>query len=236
MTPTLTNLPPQADAPANPPAVTELPTDYDGWWDAPGQWVEEPNVRRSGWSGMMRLRIGDTLYYIKKQCNHLCRTLDHPFGWPTASREHLNLGRLQALGIVVPTPVFHGARRTAEGHEAVLVTEELAGFASIDTLQVLDPVQKRSLAVECGRVLGIMHRAGWQHSCLYDKHIMVRWDGLQPTIALIDLEKLRKPLLPGKAARHDLDQLKRHQFIWTDEDWQALLAAHASSGATGASA
>lgn len=228
----LTYQAPQTDAPAEGISAVTLPTDYDGWWNAPGHWVEEPNVRRNGWSGMMRLRIGDTLYYIKKQCNHLCRTLDHPFGWPTASREYVNIGRLQALGIVVPTPVFHGARRTVEGHEGLLVTKELAGFASIDTQPALDAARTRKLAETCGRVLGIMHRAGWQHSCLYDKHIMVRWTDEQPTVALIDLEKLRKPLLPGKAARHDLDQLKRHQSVWTENDWKALLAAHAGSGAS----
>jgi hypothetical protein len=228
----LTNQALEADAPARVASAITLPTDYDGWWNAPGDWVEEPNFRRKGWSGMMRLRIGDTLYYIKKQCNYLCRTLDHPFGWPTASREYVNIGRLQALGIVVPRPVFHGARRTVEGYEGLLVTEELAGFASIDTQLALDAARTRRLAEACGRVLGIMHRAGWQHSCLYDKHIMVRWTGEQPTVALIDLEKLRKPLLPGKAARHDLDQLKRRQSVWTEDDWKTLLVAHARSGAS----
>jgi hypothetical protein len=210
--------------PTDTPAV--LPNDFAGWWSAPGAWVEEPNVRRNGWSGMMRLRIGDTLYYIKKQCNHLCRTLDHPFGWPTASRERVSIGRLQALGLSVPKPVFHGERKSAEGYEAVLVTEELAGFLSLDTQTELDAGARAALAVETGRALGIMHRAGWQHSCLYDKHIMVRWSEATPEIALIDLEKLRKPLLPGKAARHDLEQLKRHQRIWSEAEWQTLLSAH----------
>ncbi|MCP5267993.1 MAG: InaA protein [Zoogloeaceae bacterium] len=210
----------------------ELPTDFTGWWNAPGAWVEEPNQRRNGWSGMMRLRIGDTLYYIKKQCNHLCRTLDHPFGWPTASRERLNIGRLQKLGLRVPTPVFHGERKTAEGYEAVLVTEELAGFLALDTQTGLDASARQLMASETGRVLGIMHRAGWQHSCLYDKHIMVRWQDGQPEIALIDLEKLRRPLLPGKAARHDLEQLKRHQQVWSEAEWRQLLAAHGKPGAS----
>jgi tRNA A-37 threonylcarbamoyl transferase component Bud32 len=213
-------------------ALAVLPNDFSGWWNAPGAWVEEPNVRRNGWSGMMRLRIGDTLYYIKKQCNHLCRTLDHPFGWPTASRERVNISRLQALGLSVPNPVFHGERKSAEGYEAVLVTEELAGFLSLDTQTELDAGTRAALAAETGRVLGIMHRAGWQHSCLYDKHIMVRWSGATPEIALIDLEKLRKPLLPGKAARHDLEQLKRHQRIWSEEEWERLLSAHEKQDAS----
>ena len=205
-----------------------LPCDFEGWWDVPGEWVEEPNQRRNGWSGMMRMRFGDTLYYVKKQCNHLCRTLTHPFGWPTASRERLNMSRLQALGICVPKPVFHGEHKSAQGFEAILVTEELAGFRSLDTQTDLSPTARQKLAVEVGKTLGRMHQKRWQHSCLYDKHVMVRWQGEIPEVAIIDLEKLRRPLLVWTAAAHDLDQLKRHQQVWSDSDWQLLLTAHAA--------
>jgi hypothetical protein len=203
-----------------------LPHDFQGWWIAPGEWVEEPNQRRSGWSGMLRVRVGEQVFYVKKQCNHLCRTLSHPFGWPTASRERLNIGRLQALGLSVPEPVFHGERRTENGFEAILVTRELTGFVALDMQTGLTPVARRVLAAEVGRVLGIMHRAHWQHSCLYDKHLFVRWQGERPEVALIDLEKLRRPILHWKAAEHDLDQLKRHQQIWSEGEWKILLAAH----------
>jgi hypothetical protein len=210
-------------------ACSALPDDFAGWWGAPGEWVEEPNQRRSGWSGMLRVRIGEQVFYVKKQCNHLCRTLAHPFGWPTASRERLNIGRLQALGLRVPTPVFHGERRSENGFEAILVTEELAGFAALDTQTGLSPAARQALAAEAGRVLGIMHRAHWQHSCLYDKHLFVRWQGERPEVALIDLEKLRRPILHWKAAAHDLNQLQRHQKIWSAEEWRMLEAAHRNS-------
>ena len=208
-----------------------LPQDFEGWWNAPGEWVEAPNQRRSGWSGMMRARIDDQVFYVKKQCNHLCRTFSHPFGWPTASRERLNISRLQALGLCVPRPVFHGERRTENGFEAILVTEELTGFQALDTQTGLSPAARQALAAEVGRVLGIMHRADWQHSCLYDKHLMIRWQGERPEVALIDLEKLRRPILRWKAAAHDLAQLKRHQCIWSEEEWRGLEAAHRHSAA-----
>ncbi|HEX6736608.1 MAG TPA: lipopolysaccharide kinase InaA family protein [Azonexus sp.] len=211
-----------------------LPTDFADWWTAPGDWVEEPNQRRSGWSGMMRLHHAGRTYYVKKQCNHLCRTLSHPFGWPTVSREFANIRRLQALGITVPTPVFHGSRRTADGLEGLLITEELVDFAALDTQADRSPAEKSRLATAVGRMLGRMHAHNLQHSCLYDKHIMVRWQDGQPTIALIDLEKLRRAWLPGHAARHDLDQLKRHQQIWPDADWALLEQAHRAAGKPGA--
>ncbi len=207
-------------------AGTPLPDDFAGWWNAPGEWVEEPNQRRSGWSGMMRLRHNGRTYYVKKQCNHLCRTLRHPFGWPTVSREYANILRLLALGITVPQPVFHGERKTAAGVQAVLVTEELVGYADLETQDNCTPEEKSRLASAVGRMLGRMHRHQLQHSSLYDKHIMVRWQDGWPEIALIDLETLRRAWLPGRAARRDLKQLKRRQNIWQAADWALLEEAH----------
>lgn len=175
---------------------------------------------------MMRLRIGAQLYYIKKQCNYIFRSMRHPFGWPTASREYQNILTLKALGLNVPVPIFYGARRNENGIEAVLVTEELRGFSALSDQTELEPTARETLAKEVGRILGILHKACLQHSCMYDKHIMVRWQDLMPEIALIDLEKLRRPVLPWRAARHDLDQLKRRQFIWTKSEWDLLEQSH----------
>ena len=175
---------------------------------------------------MIRLTIGGETYYVKKQCNHLYRSLRHPLGWPTALREYDNIVRLQALGIRVPEPVFHGGRRSERGFGALLVTRELTGFASLDAQNGLSDDARIALARETGRVLGLMHRANLQHSCLYDKHIMVRWLSGGPEVALIDLEKLRWAVLPGHAARHDMEQLMRHQTVFSTADWAILMASH----------
>ena len=203
-----------------------LPQDFEGWWTVSGEWVEEPNRRRSGWSGMMRCRIDGRVYYVKRQCNHLYRSPRHPVGQPTVCREYANLLRLREIGLVVPTPVFYGKRHAGEGFEAVLATEELAGYAPLGTQTGLSAAERKVLAAHVGETLRVLHRANLQHSCLYDKHIFVRWRDGQPKIALIDLEKLRRRLLPGKAGRHDLDQLWRHQEIWDENDWRILEQRH----------
>lgn len=210
-----------ADAPG-----LSLPTDFEGWWSVPEQWVETPNHRRNGWSGMIRARIGEQTYYVKKQCNHLYRSLRHPFGWPTALREYDNIVRLKALGIRVPEPVFQGCRRNENGLEALLVTQELGGFSSLDDQAGLDADARTVLASEVGHALGILHRANLQHSCLYDKHIMVRWDTNGPEVALIDLEKLRKAILPKHAARHDMEQFVRRQRLFGPHELAFLLDVH----------
>ncbi|HRQ56105.1 MAG TPA: lipopolysaccharide kinase InaA family protein [Azoarcus taiwanensis] len=206
--------------------------DFAYWWSAPGEWVEPPNERRNGWSGMMRVPDGERTLYVKRQRNHMCRTWRHPLGWPTASREWSYLHRLRQLGVPAPAPVFHDVRRTPEGVEAVLVTEELVGFRALDDQHDLDPTHRAALASEIGRMLGRLHGARLQHSSLYGKHIMVRWDGERPQAALIDLEKMRPRLTRRLAADHDLEQLARRQQVLKGEDWSTLVRAHAESMAS----
>ena len=202
--------------------------DFAHWWSAPGEWVEPPNERRNGWSGMMRVPDEGRTLYVKRQRNHMCRSWRHPFGWPTASREWFYLHRLRALGVPAPTPVFHQVRHCPEGVEAVLVTEELVGFSALDDQLDLDQDRRIALANEIGLMLGRLHGARLQHSSLYGKHIMVRWDGERPHTALIDLEKMRPRLTRRLAAHHDLEQLARRQQVLKGEDWNALMRAHAA--------
>lgn len=213
-------------------SIASMPRDFDGWWNAPGDWVEEPNQRRSGWSGMITSRIGESVFYIKRQSNHLFRNLRHPLGMPTTSREYANILQLTALGIMVPEPVFHGHKKGPDGFEGILVTRELTGFQGLTEAGGCSPEQKKALAIATGETLGKLHRKHLQHSCLYPQHIMFRWQGETPEIALIDLEKLRRPYLFWRAARHDLDQLYRHQKLWNQETWGDLLKAHAATSGT----
>lgn len=201
--------------------------DFDFWWNVDGEWVEEPNRRRSGWSGMMRVRLDGRMFYVKRQLNHRCRTLSHPLGWPTASREWHYLNRLARIGVAAPTPVFHAVRASPDGDEAVLVTEELIGFVDLAGWGALESPRRRRLAQAVGGMLGRLHRAHLQHSSLYDKHVMARGEGDGFAVALIDLEKMRPRLLARwGAARRDLDQLHRRQALFDDDDWAALLATH----------
>lgn len=202
------------------------PGAFERWWTARGEWVETPNERRNGWSGVVRANTGDRLCYIKRQRHHLCHSFAHPFGWPTASREAHFLKQVEKLGLQVPEIVFHGTRETAGGTEALLVTRALEGYAALSAQTALSPAQQDALAIELGRALGVLHRARLQHGCLYDKHIMVRWHGDKPEIALLDLEKMRRRFTAEAAARRDLDQLRRHQSVFAAAVWTRLTDAH----------
>ncbi|MBA1191908.1 InaA protein [Pseudomonas entomophila] len=207
---------------------------FEFYWQQQGEWVEEPNQRRGGESGVQRLRDeqGQTLY-AKRQIGHVYRTLLHPFGRPTVLRERDALRSCQSLGVRVPDIVFCGVERDPQRQwRALLVSKALDGFVDLDTWhaqdarlhhgQAVHDAMLQALAVNLAR----LHQGHRQHGCLYGKHVFVRvtGEGAQATVevALLDLEKSRTRLSRQRAAGNDLRQLKRHSSL-TEAEWQKLL-------------
>ncbi len=56
----------------------------------------------------------DSAYYLKRQSNHLTRSLRHPLGEPTFAREFRNIERYRALGIPPCRRRSSPSRRSAE--------------------------------------------------------------------------------------------------------------------------
>ena len=205
---------------------------FEQWWQLQGEWVEEPNQRRGGESGVQRLQVDQgQLLYAKRQVGHLCRSLSHPFGRPTVLRERDALLGLSRLGIRVPRLVYCGASRQAgQGWRGLLVSEALDGFSDIESWYAAGGRERAgqqhdALLQQIGATLARMHQGRWQHGCLYAKHVFVKVasDGVE--VALLDLEKSRRRLSRQRAARHDLRQLRRHS-PWNDGDWQLLLQCY----------
>lgn len=203
---------------------------FDGWWKQEGEWVEAPNERRDGNSGVQRLIAdnGSTLY-LKRQVGHLSRSLRHPLGRPTVVREARALAAYRAAGVRVPQTVFSGARR-ADGHwQGLLVTEELRDFISLDQWYALGAREQHGAAVhrhmlrELAAALGRAHRVGLQHGCLYAKHVFIRVHSQGVEVALLDLEKSRRRWRRSAAVRHDLTQLYRHRDGMPEADWFQML-------------
>jgi hypothetical protein len=192
---------------------------FDRWWHSPGQWVEPANQRRGGESGvrLLQQRSGQSPLYCKRQTGHLYRTLLHPFGRPTILRELQAYRAFARIGIQTPNLVYCAARQQDGDWQALLVTEALPGFVSLeqwyasDHATVLNQAVLRQLAVTLAR----LHLAGWQHGCCYPKHLFVRVQadtgGHGVRIALLDLEKSRRRWYVKRASQHDLRQLMRHR-------------------------
>lgn len=201
----------------------------DQWLQVPGSWVEEPNERRGGASGVQLVYTGDgRLLYRKQQTGHVYRDWQRPFGYPTAMRERDALRAFESLGIRVPRLIYSGCRKVDGQWQALLVTEALEGFSSLDECYARGDQDRwgeakhQRILQQIGATIARMNLAHWQHGCLYPKHIFVRVEGEAIEVALIDLEKSRRRLTVNKASQHDLKQLKRRSS-WTGAQWQAFI-------------
>jgi hypothetical protein len=189
---------------------------FDFFWRQQGEWVEEPNRRRGGESGVQRVvSPNGRLLYSKRQTGHIYRSWLHPFGRPTVLRERDALKGLRSLDVRVPELVFCGARRDPEHQwKALLVTASLDGFDEIENWYAAGGREQYG---------ELLHER--QHGCLYIKHIFVRvtgeGDSANVEVALLDFEKCRQRLTAYRAASHDMLQLRRHSS-WNSTDWEKL--------------
>ncbi|MBQ0744730.1 MAG: InaA protein [Pseudomonas sp.] len=171
-----------------------------------GEWVEEPNQRRGGESGVKLLpplQPGQPPLYCKRQIGHLFRSWRHPFGLPTVLSEE----------------------------QALLITEELSGFVSLDQWYAehapkLDETSRKAVLRRLALVLQRLHRRRRQHGSLYSKHVYISLTAKVPEVALLDLEKSRIRLLRSKAINHDLSQLRCHRGDMPEADWNYLLECY----------
>ena len=212
---------------------------FDALWSLDTDWHEAPNERRGGWSGVSRhlLRDGSAVF-LKRQDNHLCRTLGHPLrGIPTFYREYLNILRLQQCQVGAVQALYYGHRRQRGHWQAILVTHALDDFVSLDEWNAAaadqEQPQRRSLIAAVAQACARLHYHRLQHSCLYAKHIFVRRPAAMSSayqesdVCFIDLEKLRQGISRERVGAHDLDQLMRHTQGWSGDDRSTF---HASYG------
>ncbi|WP_043229943.1 lipopolysaccharide kinase InaA family protein [Pseudomonas sp. CF161] len=206
---------------------------FDYFWNQHGEWVEEPNRRRGGESGVQRVSgINGRLLYVKRQTGHIYRSWLHPFGRPTVLREEAALKGLRLLDVRVPELVFCGAQRDPEHQwRALLVTAALEGFVEVENWYAAGERERHDEALhdrllkELAQTLARMHQGRWQHGCLYAKHVFVKVTGsgesAEVEVALLDFEKCRQRLSRQRAAAHDMKQLRRHSS-WNATDWDKL--------------
>ncbi|MDG9925616.1 MULTISPECIES: lipopolysaccharide kinase InaA family protein [unclassified Pseudomonas] len=204
--------------------------DYDALWALKLEAVDEPNTERGGWSSVYRLDLGEAAYYLKRQSNHLTRTLTRPFGEPTFAREFRNIQRYKELGVPALQAAFFGERQLPGEQRAILLTRALDGWQDLDQwLQrwpQLAEAQRSAILQACGELAGRLHGAGQVHGCFYPKHIFLREQGAGFAAQLIDLEKTR-PLLFGRRDRiKDLEPLLRRASAWSEADVRQLLVAY----------
>ena len=208
--------------------------DFDSLWEVQLDAVDEPNTGRGGWSSVFRMELEGTGFYLKRQSNYLTRTLHHPLGEPSFSREFRNISRYQKLGIPALQAVFYGEQRVNGERRAILMTRALDGWTDLDTLlqqwPEMESQQQSAILQSCGDLARTLHAARQIHGCFYPKHIFMRAKAGFYRAQLIDLEKTR-PLLLGMRDRiKDLEPLLRRAPMWSSAQVRELLAAYLQAG------
>ena len=204
---------------------------FGDFWKLEAKWFEEPNQRRGGWSGVARCELklpggGTTRVFLKRQENHMTRTPAHPLrGEPTFLREFRCILRYRECGIPSLTPLYFAWRREGGNQRAVLLTEELAGFRSLEETakdweqNPPPPKIRRAVIRAVAQLLRQIHSHRLRHNCFYPKHIFLRLAGGGPVaVRVIDLEKTKTRLFGWDRDYRDLRTLNRHSFGWSRAD------------------
>lgn len=196
---------------------------YQKLWELSGEWVEPPNHRRGGWSGVCRTELpapqgGFTGVYLKRQENHGHRTLMHPIrGEATFVREFKMISHLREHDVPTLNLLCFAESYENGKSQALLMTESLLGYRAMEEILyegeavAMGLAKRRRLLKSIACTVRKMHDAGIQHRCLYPKHLMVK-EGEGFEVALIDLEKARRVFFPVLPAFRDLVTLNRHSM------------------------
>ena len=211
--------------------------DFDSLWEVELDAVDEPNTGRGGWSSVFRLELEGSGYYLKRQSNYLTRTLHHPLGEPSFSREFRNISLYQKLGIPALHAVFYGEKKVDGERRAVLMTRALDGWTDLDTLlqdwPALAAKQRLAILQACGELARTLHQAGQVHGCFYPKHIFLRARADVYLAQLIDLEKTRRSLFGQRDRVKDLEPLLRRAPAWNEAEIRELLGAYLQADSNG---
>jgi hypothetical protein len=211
---------------------------FDSIWDLKTEWFEEPNIRRGGWSGVVKLELdtpdGKIGVFIKRQENHVTKSPLHPIkGRPTFEREFKNILRLRKHKLPTLEPVYF-SKRTQDGDlQAILITRELKGYTALDSEKYLsygdlicDKAHKIRLLNTVADTLRSMHNHHFQHNCFYLKHVFVKPIGDDWDVKIIDLEKLKRSIFKKDAVFRDLFTLHRHAEGWSYKDHVRFFKAY----------
>ncbi|EFF0767708.1 lipopolysaccharide kinase InaA [Escherichia fergusonii] len=202
---------------------------FDRWWATTGDWVEEPNYRRNGMSGVQCVERDGKKLYVKRMTQHLFHSLRYPFGRPTIVREIEVINDLERAGVIVPKIVFGKAIKREGEWRALLVTEDMTGFISIADWYIQHAITpypddvREAMLQAVAQAFKKMHSVKRQHGCCYVRHIYVKTEGVAEA-GFLDLEKSRRRLRRQKAAQHDFAQLEKYLSPIPPADWQQVKA------------
>src|SRR5699024_7811669 len=112
-------------------AVSAKYDEFNHWWETEGDWVEEPNYRRNGMSGVQCVERNGKKLYVKRMTHHLFHSVRYPFGRPTIVREDGVIKERVRADVIVTKIVLVEGVKVRGAWLAMMVTEDMAGLISI---------------------------------------------------------------------------------------------------------
>lgn len=205
--------------------------DFDALWNLQLEAVDEPNTERGGWSSVSQLTVGNQAFYLKRQINHLTRSVSAPLGEPTFAREWRNIMRYQQKQIPALQAAYFAQRRVGHEQRAILLTYALTGWHDLDYyLQQwsdLPAATAEQIIIACAGLARTLHKAKQMHGCFYPKHVFLRAQNGYFDACFIDLEKTRPLWFASKDRIKDLEPLfRRAQYAWKTAQIKQFLAAY----------
>ena len=212
--------------------------DFAVLWQTKMQIVDIANRQGAGWSETGRYLLpipykNNLAFYIKRQQNYTRFHWRSPIrGQPTLARELINLMLCDRHHIPVVTPLIYLSRDQGGCRQAILVTQALDDMQALNessAILALSRTNKKHLLKKIADELRKLHDIGYQHGCLYPKHIFYRIDvgnNNEPQICFIDLEKMHRTRFYNKGIRRDLDSLNRHDHLFSFRDRQFFLQCY----------
>ncbi|WP_162619460.1 lipopolysaccharide kinase InaA family protein [Salinicola peritrichatus] len=211
-------------------------TDFDAFWSLSLTPVDVPNLERGGHSEVARITLEATgrtprTFFVKRQTNHIGRSLQRPFGEPTFAREARNIETFQRLGIPALESAYYEERKRSGQWQAILVTPALEGYTDMverhAQWHATDEATRKATVEACAGLLRQLHERRWRHGSLYAKHVFLRSDDTAPggfDARFIDLEKSRPLINARREKRRDLAIFARRLTAWRPDEWQRFLS------------
>lgn len=189
--------------------------DFAALWQLDRDFVEPPNHRRNGWSGVTKLSLGQREFYLKRQEGQLRRSVRYPSAKPTYWYEKHCIDQLEKKGIAT----LNWAVWAVQDDKAILVTEALPGKSLLEIYQSGHSLNKGQWH-QIGKALLKIYQKGIRHGSLYPAHIY--YDEVSEQVRFLDLERSR-PIFTQKAIYQDLRQLVKRSNFMSSQDIQSLL-------------
>ncbi|MBT8420815.1 MAG: lipopolysaccharide kinase InaA family protein [Gammaproteobacteria bacterium] len=204
---------------------------FDALWSLDLERVDVPNTGRGGWSTVFRLTLADEsgvnkTFFIKRQCNYLCRPWHHPLGEPTFAREFRNIRTYETFGLPTAGVVYFAQRKSPEGPKAILITRALENYLPLNRFlgswKDLDAGDRRFILTEIGSLIGRLHRCGLTHRSLFPKHIFIGLKQEVP-VRLIDLEQARTRWLRKRDFVSEMTEILGRVALWSSEERHLII-------------